>query len=172
MKTKMLAIAIFSFALVVSIDAFAQPGRRSQDYRPQQRFAERPIDRTDRPQRQMFEDCIIPDLTEEQQTQMKELRLARLESSTRHRNQMDELRARKRNLMTQGGVDNDEINAIIDEMTSLKNAQMKEAVNKRQAVRNILNEEQRIIFDSRQPRRPGGRGSYGRPGDAPRMRRW
>lgn len=172
MKTKMLAIAIFTFAIFVTIDAFAQPGRRSQDFRPQQRFAERPIDRPDRPQRQMFEDCTLPDLTEEQQAQMKVLRLARLESNTRHRNQMDELRARKRNLMTQGDIDNDAINAIIDEMTSLKNAQMKEAVNKRQAVRNILNEEQRVIFDSRQPRRSGGRDSYGRQGDAPRMRRW
>ena len=172
MKTKMLAIAIFTFAFFITIDAFAQPGRRSQDFRPQQRYAERPIDRPDRPQRQMLEECILPDLTEEQQVQMKELRLARLESSTRHRNQMDELRARKRNLMTQGDVDNDAINAIIDEMTSLKNAQMKEAVNKRQSVRNILNEEQRVIFDSRQSRRPGGKGSYGRAGDAPRMRRW
>lgn len=172
MKTKMLAIVIFTFALFTTINAFAQPGRRTQDFRPQQRFAERPMERSERPQRQMLEECILPDLTEEQEAQMKELRLARLESSTRHRNQMDELRARKRNLMTQSSVDNDAISNIIDEMTALKNAQMKEAVNKRQAVRNMLTEEQRVIFDSRQARRPGQRGSHGRAGDAPRMRRW
>jgi Spy/CpxP family protein refolding chaperone len=172
MKTKMLAIAIFTFAFFITNSVFSQPGRRTQDFHPQQRYSERSFDRSERPQRQMLEDCIIPDLTEEQQVQMKELRLARLEKSTQHRNQMDELRARKRNLMTQNDVDNEAINAIIDEMTSLSNVQMKEAVKQRQAVRNILTDEQRVIFDSRNGRRQGGRGSNGRQGDAPRMRRW
>jgi Spy/CpxP family protein refolding chaperone len=172
MKTKMLTIAIFTFAFFMTHNAFSQAGRRAQDFRPQQRYAERSFDRSERPQRQMLEECIVPDLTEEQQAKMKELQLARLEKSTQYRNQMDELRARKRNLMTKTDVDNEAIHAIIDEMTSLSNAQMKEAVKQRQAIRNILTDEQRVIFDSRNERRQDGRKSYGRQGDAPRMRRW
>lgn len=171
MKTKIFGMVLILFTPLLTVDAFAQPGRRSQDFRAQQRYADRPVERPDRPQRQMLEGCIIPDLTEEQEAQFNVLRLERLESHTQHRNQMDELRARKRNLMTQKDSDMDAIEAIIDEMTAAKNAHMKEAAKHRQAIRSMLTDEQRIIFDSRHTNRPGGKGSYGRHGDAPRMRR-
>ncbi len=172
MKTKIFGLVLILFTLLFTVDSFAQPGRRAQDLRTQQRYAERPMDRPDRPQRQMLDGCIIPDLTEQQASQIKTLRLANLEVHTQHRNQMDELRARKRNLMTQKNADNDAIEALIDEMTALKNAHMKEAANHRQAIRSMLTDEQRVIFDSRHTNRPGGRGAYGRQGDTPRMRRW
>ena len=75
---------------------------------------------------------------------------------------MDELRARKRSLIT--GTGEGDVNQVIDEMTALRNAQLKENVAHRQAIRETLTEEQRIVFDSQTMRRPGGRATMGRPG--------
>lgn len=173
MKAKALIPAIFIFIVLLSADVFAQRGARTPGMRPQQRYAERQTERAERPQRMMMEDCLfIDDLTEEQEAQIKAIRLQGLEQRTAHRSQMDELRARKRNLMTQAQADTDAINSIIDEMTSLKNTQMKERVAHRQAIRELLTEEQRILFDSRTTRRQGGRQPHGRSGGAPGMRRW
>ena len=173
MKTKALISLIFVFVMLFSADIFAQRGGRSPGQRPQQRFAERPAERAERPQRLMAEDCVFfEDLSEEQQAQMKKLRLEALERSTAHRNQMGELRARKRTMMTEAEADTDAINGIIDEMTALRNVQMKERVAHRQAIRGMLTDEQRVLFDSRGQRRPGDRSPQGRQGNAPRMRCW
>ncbi len=172
MKMKIFFSVLIIFLVVFTTDVFAQRGVRQENMRPQQRFAERSPERVERPRQMMYEDCILPDLTEEQQAALKEHRLARMESSTTHRNQMTELRARKRNLMTQPAVNREAIHSIIDEMTVLQNTKMKDRVAHREAIREILTEEQRIIYDNRNMRRPGGRSPQGRQGNAPRMRCW
>ncbi len=162
MKTQMFVISLFAFTMFLSAEATAQRGGRAVDGRPQ-RFAERAVERIERPQRAAIEYCLmIPELTQEQEAQIKELRLRQTEQGTKHRNQMDELRARKRSLIT--GTSDGDVNQVIDEMTALRNAQLKENVAHRQAIREILTEEQRIIFDSRTMRRPGGRTTMGRSG--------
>lgn len=173
MKAKALISAIVIFIMLLSADVFAQRGARTTGARmqPQQRFTERPAERAERPQRMMLEECLmIPDLTEEQQAAIKQIRLDGLQKATSHRNQMDELRARKRNLMTQAQPDMGAINSIIDEMTTLQNAQMKERAAHRQSIRNQLTEEQRVVFDNRAMRRAGTKMNYGRHGHAPGMR--
>lgn len=163
MKTQLFVISLFAFTMLFSAEAMAQRGRRSVDVRPQQRFVERPVERHQRPQKAMQEYCLlIPDLTQEQEAKIGELRLKQIEQNTRHRNKMDELRARKRSLITR--TDEGDVNQVIDEMTALRNAQLKENVAHRQAIREILTEEQRIVFDSQTMRRPGGRATMGRPG--------
>ncbi len=174
MKAKALITAIIIFIMLLSADVFAQRGARAPGTRmhPQQRYSERHDERADRQQRMMHEECaMIPDLTAEQQAAIKQIRLDGLKKATTNRNQMDELRARKRNMMTQTQTDMDAINNIIDEMTTLKNAQMKERVAHRQSIRNLLTEEQRAIFDSRDRRRAGSKINYGRHQQAPGMRR-
>ena len=172
MKMKFFFPVLFVFMLALTADAFAQRAGRQGNVRPQQRFAERTPERVERPRQMFYDDCILPDLTEEQQTAMREHRLARMEASTTHRNQMNELRARKRNLMTQPEKNREAIHSIIDEMTVLQNTKMKDRVAHREAIREILTEEQRIIYDNRSMRRPGERSPQGRHGNAPRMRCW
>ena len=172
MKMRIVLPVLFVFMLALNADAFAQRGGRQGNVRPQQRFTERTPERVERPRQMLYEDCILPDLTEEQKATMKEHRLARMEASTAHRNQMDELRARKRNLMTQPEANREAIHSIIDEMTVLQNTRMKDRVAHREATREVLTEEQRIIYDSRSSRRQGARSSQGRQGNAPRMRCW
>ncbi len=172
MKMKLFLPVLFVFLVVLTTDVFAQRGGRQANMRPQQRFAERPAERFERPRQMLYEDCILPDLTEEQQAVIREHRLARIEASTTHRNQMNEMRARKRNLMTQPAINREAVHSIIDEMTVLQNTKMKDRVAHREAIREILTDEQRIIFDNRSMRRPGGKSTQGRYGNAPGMRCW
>ena len=51
-----------------------------------------------------------------------------------------------------------DVNTIIDEMESARAAWMKENAAHMAEVRNILTEEQRVIFDSRRMNRPMMRG--------------
>ncbi len=149
----MKAISIFGVALaalmLVSVDALAQrASRRPADSRSQQqRLVERPVQRAERPVRAEREYCLmVPDLTEEQKEQLGQLRLEHLESSTLHRARMDELRAKMRRLNAERA-DQEEINSVIDEMTDLRNQQMKEGVQHRNDIRSALTEEQRAVYD-------------------------
>lgn len=110
----------------------------------------------------------IPDLTEEQEAKIKELRVDHLKEMKPFRNQMNELRARKQTLMTTDNASLKEINSVIDQMTEVKNKMMKATAKHRQEIRNLLTDEQRIFFDSRPMRgtRHGkgmrhGRGMHG-----------
>ncbi|MFP4690702.1 MAG: Spy/CpxP family protein refolding chaperone [Bacteroidales bacterium] len=164
MKTKVLITSLMAFILLFSADAFGQRGRRAPDVRPQQRFSERQMEQSGE-RRQYADVCqMIPDLTEEQEEQIRSLRLDQLERNTEHRNAMDELRARRRSLMTESDPDMSAVNNVIDEMTALRNAQMKENVNHHLAVRELLTEEQRVIFDSRTGQMNRGRAHSARAG--------
>ncbi|MFC2096315.1 Spy/CpxP family protein refolding chaperone [Bacteroidota bacterium] len=94
----------------------------------------------------------IPDLTEEQQTKIKDLRLDQMKKMTDFRNQMNELQAKKQTLMTSDNSDMKEINSVIDQMTNVHNKMMKTSAQHHQDVRNLLTDEQKVIFDS-MPRR-------------------
>jgi len=174
MKTKLIFVSFMLLAVVFVSDAMAQRGRRAPDVKDRQRVEQRAEHRTERSERGMMEYCqLIPDLTEEQEEAIKKLRVEQVERNTHYRNKMDELRVQKRNLMT--GTSEGDVDQVIDEMTELRNAQMKENVQHRQNVRELLTEDQRIIFDSKVTRRHDGRGGMGRDrGQSPRtgQRRW
>ncbi len=171
MKAKMFFIAILACILLNPVELFAQRGRTAPGRHPQGKFTERPAERTERPARDAMEYCLsLPDLTEEQQEAIREVRLKQIESSTKHRTEMEALRASKRSLMR--GVSEGDVNEVIDKMTALRNTQMKSNVAHHQAIRELLTEEQRILFDSRVMRRPGGRSASDSRGvQSPRMGR-
>ncbi len=174
MKTKLIFVSFMLLAVVFVSDAMAQRGRRAPDVKDRQRVEQRAEHRTERSERGMMEYCqLIPDLTEEQEEAIKKLRVEQVERNTHYRNKMDELRVQKRNLMT--GTSEGDVDQVIDEMTELRNAQMKENVRHRQNIRELLTADQRIIFDSKVTRRHDGRGGMGRDrGQSPRtgQRRW
>ena len=167
MKTKLFISFLMVFFLLISSEAFAQRGRRAPDLRLQQRQAERLYDhdRAGRPGQMPMQACLdIPGLTGEQQDQIRDLRLQQLERTTRHRSSMDELRAEKRSRMIGDDADIEAIHHLIDQMTELRNARLKENVEHRQAIRELLTDEQRVIFDSRTTRGPGRGTSMGQMG--------
>ncbi|MBI9055887.1 MAG: Spy/CpxP family protein refolding chaperone [Bacteroidales bacterium] len=101
----------------------------------------------------------IPDLTEDQQTKIKALRVDHMKEMNTLRNQTNELRAKKQTLMSTDNADMKEINSVIDQMTTLQNKRMKTSAKHRQEIRNELNDEQKVYFDSR--RMHGNRGGKG-----------
>ena len=161
MKAKMFLGTIALLAVLFVTDAMAQRGRRAPDVRQRERVDVRAERRPEQPARGTMEYCqLIPDLTEEQEEAIKELRLDQMERNTHHRNKMDELRVRKRNIMA--GTTSGDVDEIIDEMTELRNTQMKENVRHRESVRDLLTEDQRIVFDRQVMRRHDRRGGMGR----------
>ena len=89
----------------------------------------------------------IPNLTEEQKTKIKSLRLATMKEIQPLRNQLGELRAKGKTLTTCEKSDMKAINANIDDITKLQNQIMKIREANHQQIRALLTDEQRIFFD-------------------------
>ncbi len=100
----------------------------------------------------------ILNLTDEQEAAMKDLRLKHMNESLPIRNKLQELRAKLQTLRTADKVDMKAINNTIDEMAELRAKQAKLRETHHQDIRNLLTDEQRIIFDNHQPRRMGSKG--------------
>ena len=108
-------------------------------------------------------------LTEDQRTQMKSMRLKMQQEMLPIRNKIGENRAKLRTLSTVENADLKAINKVIDNNSQLTANLAKLGAANRQAVRNLLTEEQRIMFDSRDFRRgdkrvQGQRGQRGERG--------
>ena len=105
-------------------------------------------------------------LTEDQQAQMKSLHLKLQQEMLPIRNKLGENRARFRTLSTAENANMKSINKLIDANSQLDASMIKLRAANQQAVRKLLTEEQRIIFDSREfhrgdrrtERHPGQRG--------------
>jgi len=100
--------------------------------------------------------CNIPDLTEAQQKKIAEMRVGQMKDMLMFRNSMAEKKARLNTLRTADKADMNAINKTIDEMGAIKTQMMKKREAHRQAVRQILTDEQRVIFDSRPMHGPKG----------------
>lgn len=90
----------------------------------------------------------IPNLTPDQEIKIKEFRTAFQKELQPLRNQMGELKARQKTLTTVDKPDTKAINSNIDEITKLQNQMMKATVNHRLQIRSILNDEQKLFFDT------------------------
>jgi len=118
----------------------------------------KPMGRADRPRAQMQYQR-IPDLTGEQQDQMKDLRIDHMQEITRYRNKLAEKRASLRGLQTQDDPDMNALNTTIEEMGQVRINMHKAQAAHHQKVRDILTEEQRAVFDARKMKRRGRPGA-------------
>ena len=91
--------------------------------------------------------CNIPDLSDEQKAKIDKLNLVHKKDMMQLKNQMEEKKAHKKTLMTADKVDMAEINKTIDEMGAIHVTMMKEEAEHTQAIRSLLNDEQRTFFD-------------------------
>ncbi|HSH50909.1 MAG TPA: Spy/CpxP family protein refolding chaperone [Bacteroidales bacterium] len=160
MKTKMMkTVVAFTLAvlMITATQAFAQRGRNYKS-------------NMDRPYRNNGTCWRIPDLTADQETKIDALRVNHWKEMNNYRNQMNELRARKRTLNTSEQANLNEINSVIDQMSGMHNKMMKASAKHRKEVRNLLSDEQKVYFDSMPlrgqrfnrgaNRRGGGYGNY------------
>ena len=100
------------------------------------------------------------DLTEEQQEQMQTLRLEHYKVMKPLRNQMAELKARERTLISEEEVDMKSIHKVIDNQTDLMNEMRKLQAEHKVAAKEILTDEQVMKLDQRRrfaKRRRAGR---------------
>ena len=91
----------------------------------------------------------IPDLTEEQKTQIKTIRD---EFKTENHTTMSKLREKQqelRQLTSADSVNIEAVDSLIDEIGTLKTSIMKSKTNMDLEVRSLLTEDQRTYFDSR-----------------------
>lgn len=119
----------------------AQPQNR-RNMQPQQN---RQIAQNERAQGQQMR---LPNLTEEQKEQIKAIRLNGQKEALPLRNELMEKKARLRTLTTSEDYNEKSVNNTIDDISELEASLMKLRQNHRQEVREILTEEQRIVFDS------------------------
>jgi Spy/CpxP family protein refolding chaperone len=98
---------------------------------------------------------ILSDLTDEQTTQIEALKTKHLDIMLDFRARMNVLQAELRELEIADKADMNKINSKIDEITTVKNKMAKERSAHRQAVRNLLTPEQRVVFDSHYGHRRG-----------------
>lgn len=91
---------------------------------------------------------MLPNLTEEQTTQIEALKTKHMDAMLDYRARLNVLQAELRELEVADKADINKINGKIDEITAVKNKMAKEKSAHHQAVRNLLTPEQRIAFDS------------------------
>ena len=103
--------------------------------------------------------CNIPNLTEDQQKKIEKMRTSNMKEMMQFRNAMAESRAHLNTLRTADKVDMSAINKTIDKMGANKIEMMKKREAHRQSVRQVLTDDQRVHFDSRNGRGfKGGKG--------------
>lgn len=93
--------------------------------------------------------CAIPNLTAEQEKQIEQLKLKHQKEMLPLRNALREKHARMQTLETAEKADMAAINKTIDEIATIKTDMQKKRAAHRQEIRNVLNEEQRLVFDSK-----------------------
>jgi len=96
---------------------------------------------------------IIPDLTDKQKEEIKTLRTAHLKESQQIKNQMDIKRAELKALQTAEKADLDAINKKIEEKSALRTDLEKKHSAHKQAVRSLLTDDQKVIYDQKTSRR-------------------
>ena len=144
---KRLAIVLLALTPIMVVLAFAQTGqgqRGRHEYSPRFQQGARMYQR-------------IPDLTEDQKGKMEKLHLNMMKEALPVRNQLNENRAKYKTLSTGDNVDLKAINMLIDENAKLQADLKKKAAANHQEVRELLTDDQRIVFDSRAGGRQGFR---------------
>ena len=90
----------------------------------------------------------IPGMTDEQKTKMKEIRTASMKEILPLKNELREKEAHLQTISTGNNVDLNLINKTIDEIGLLKTTIAKKHAATRYSIRLILNDEQKVYFDS------------------------
>ncbi|MEA1875028.1 MAG: Spy/CpxP family protein refolding chaperone [Bacteroidota bacterium] len=144
MKTKTLLTQVFIAVLFLSTIQVQGQGRNFDGQRQRNSNAE-----------YRGQDCRIPDLSDEQEAQITELRNAHYAEVKNSKADLAILRAEKQRLIIADSPDANAINAKIDAMSEIQSEMQKNRVAHRLAVRNLLTPEQKVYFDMHRSSRNG-----------------
>lgn len=100
----------------------------------------------------------IPNLSEEQESQLKTIHLKSEKAALPLKNQVGEKEARLKTLTTSVDFDAKAVNKVIDEIGSLKTDLMKLKVTSGQEIKSILTEEQLLFFNKQMGLERGNKG--------------
>lgn len=92
----------------------------------------------------------LPDLTENQKAQIKDIREESREKMEPQRDEMKKLRSKMMELKSAEKPDQEQINKLIDEQAKLKAQMEKNRTASELKVRELLTPEQRKVFDAQQ----------------------
>lgn len=111
------------------------------------------------------------DLSEDQQSELKSLRLENYTSMKPLKNKMAELKAKERTLMSEQKVNLNEVNSVIDEQTKLSSQIRKMQAAHKVKVKSVFTDEQLMKLEQHKKIRkhrkawaPGSQGRQGRQG--------
>ena len=88
-------------------------------------------------------------LSDDQQEKMKTMKVAHLKASQNLREEIQELRLKQKHLLNDETPNKTEIYLNIDRISSIKNQLAKESVARQQDIRNILDDDQLVLFLSK-----------------------
>lgn len=173
MKTNKITTSILAIVLLVgmSLSASAQRGQRGQGYGNQnagqgfnqgqgynqgQGFNQN---------RQFAGNCAYMQLSEDQLAQVTKLQLALTEKNLPLRNDLNVMRAEMQALRTGNNQNLKDISNLIDDMSATQAQISKNFTEHQLAVRSLLTDDQKVMFDARQ----GNRGNRGNGNFGPRQ---
>ena len=97
---------------------------------------------------QGYNSCMnIPDLSDEQEEKIKDLRTLHMKEVMPLKNILNEKRAHIKTISTGDNADINKIYAAIDEIGKLRTDIQKKGAKHRQDIRNVLTDDQRVFFD-------------------------
>ena len=160
-KSRVIAMAIIMVLATVSVQAQDQRGPHpQQDGREQMQRGPHGPKRQGPPP--------IPGLTEEQKDQMKSIHVATEKAILPVKNEIGEKEARLRTLVTADTYDERAVNKLLEEIGDLKTEVEKAKVASIQKVKEVLNDEQLLVFYKHMEKK--GRGNGPGAGKGPRGR--
>ncbi len=137
-------VGLLAALLLLTVSLHAQPGMGRGMRNPE-----------DSPRMGRF----IPNLTDDQEAKIAELRTKHLKEVTPLKNELNEKRARLQTLETADKPDMNAINKTIDEISAIRANIQKKGAAHRAEVASLLNEDQRAEFNARHASRKGGKGN-------------
>jgi Spy/CpxP family protein refolding chaperone len=90
----------------------------------------------------------IPNLTEEQEMKIKELKTVHMKDMLKYKSELEEKNARLKSLQTADEVDMDKIYKVIDDIGSIEIKMAKGRADMHQKIRALLDDEQIVFFDT------------------------
>lgn len=159
MKTKIIMAAL----IIVATGLIAQPpvGRKDNDKTPAVEVRHGKDCEMGQPGRMKPHGPEIPGLTDEQKARMESLKLELMKAIKPIQNKIREKEAQLQTLRSDDKPDMNKIFSLVDEIGQLKTQARKEHEKHIQAIRQMLDEKQRIMFDTNHSRHPGKPGMKG-----------
>lgn len=112
---------------------------------------------------------LFNDLSDTQKEQMKAFHVEFIKEATPMKNELAVLEAKMQQASTGDNINTKEVNSLIDEITELKGEMAKKNFANKQKIRNILTDDQKVMFDARadkmhKQRKQGMKGRNGKQG--------